>query len=58
MRRALAIGQGDVGALFAGPITIGIYTVLVAAVALVAFFRVRARARSREARREGTVGAE
>ncbi|MEE2048809.1 tripartite tricarboxylate transporter permease, partial [Nocardiopsis tropica] len=32
LRRALAIGQGDVGALFAGPITIGIYTVILAAV--------------------------
>ncbi len=57
LRRALAIGQGDVGVLFAGPITIGIYTVLVAAVALVAVLRVRARARSRAARREETVDA-
>ncbi|MCP3012150.1 tripartite tricarboxylate transporter permease [Nocardiopsis dassonvillei] len=57
LRRALAIGQGDVGVLFAGPITIGIYAVLVAAVALVAFLRVRARARSRGARREETVDA-
>jgi putative tricarboxylic transport membrane protein len=55
LRRALAIGQGDVGVLFAGPITIGIYAVLVAAVALVAVFRVRAR--GRRARREETVGA-
>ncbi|WP_394350337.1 hypothetical protein [Nocardiopsis deserti] len=57
LRRALAIGQGDVGVLFAGPITIGIYAVLVAAVALVAVLRVRARARSRGARREETVDA-
>ncbi|GAA1441816.1 tripartite tricarboxylate transporter permease [Nocardiopsis tropica] len=47
LRRALAIGQGDVGALFAGPITIGIYTVILAAVALVAVARMRSARRSR-----------
>ncbi|GAB3477172.1 tripartite tricarboxylate transporter permease [Nocardiopsis coralliicola] len=43
LRRALAIGQGDVGVLFTGPITLGIYAVVLAAVAVVAVGRFRAR---------------
>ncbi|MGW9349038.1 tripartite tricarboxylate transporter permease [Nocardiopsis flavescens] len=46
LRRALAIGQGDVGVLFAGPITLGIYTVVLAAVAFVGIARMRARSRA------------
>ncbi|MGQ4269674.1 tripartite tricarboxylate transporter permease [Nocardiopsis changdeensis] len=46
LRRALAIGQGDVGVLFAGPITLGIYTVVLAAVAFVGIARARSRART------------
>ncbi|MBX9388289.1 tripartite tricarboxylate transporter permease [Streptomonospora nanhaiensis] len=45
LRRALAIGQGDVGVLFAGPITLSVYAVITAAVAAVAGARVGARGR-------------
>ncbi|GLU48498.1 tripartite tricarboxylate transporter permease [Nocardiopsis ansamitocini] len=57
LRRALAVGQGDVGVLFAGPITLGIYTVILLAVAFVGVARARSRTRARkeETAPSGTV---
>jgi putative tricarboxylic transport membrane protein len=46
LRRGLAIGQGDVGVMFTGPITLGIYTVILLAVGIVVVARVRSTRRA------------
>ncbi|MGW8433634.1 tripartite tricarboxylate transporter permease [Nocardiopsis sp. NPDC055879] len=54
LRRGLAIGQGDVGVMFTGPITLGIYAVILLAVGIVVVARVRSSRRSADAEESKT----
>lgn len=55
LRRTLAVSEGDVTALFASPITIGVYLVLVIAVAITVVQHLRGMRRERAAVEEAPV---